>query len=293
MRKAFSFFAAAVVMLVSAKASAAFHVMKVVEVYAGPAGAPNASYVQLQMYAAGQNFVNTHSIQVFDAAGAEIAASKVTFGADVANGADQATILVGTAAVMPTFGVAPDFTLPANFVQAGGAVCFDNIDCFTWGTFAGTAADGSGTPFAALSTGMAAKRKLTAGASATLLEEADDTGSSAADFVAGAPSPRNNNGVMGGLDGGTTVVDSGVADSGVQPGVDSGTKDSGVSTVPTPGGQAGTVRADSGSDPAAPPAEEDSGCNQSSRSSEGWSATLGLAAAAAMFLVSRRRRAKR
>lgn len=72
MRRAFALFAGAVVMMVSAKASAAFHIMKVVQVYAATSG----SYVELQMYTAGQNFVNGHTITVYDAAGAEILASR-------------------------------------------------------------------------------------------------------------------------------------------------------------------------------------------------------------------------
>jgi hypothetical protein len=278
-------------MLASAKASAAFHIMKVVQVYASP----TASYVQLQMYAAGQTVVSGHKITVYNAAGAEIAASTFTFNANVANGADQANILVGTSTVMAQFGVAPDFTMTANLDPAGGAVCFDAtpVDCFTWGNFTGVTADKAGgvtSPFAVFTT-MAAKRKIAAG-NATLLEAADDTDVITADFEAVSPAPTNNGGVTGGTDGGTTVMD-----SGVTPGTDSGTTppaDSGISTTPTPGGGATTERTDSGTTSgAAAPESDDSGCNTSSRSSEGWSTTLGLGAAAAMFIASRRRRAKR
>jgi len=185
MRKASALFAGAVVMLMSAKASAAYHIMKVVQVYASS----TASYVQLQMYTGGQNQVVGHKISVYDAAGVEIAASSYTIaGTNPANSSDQANILFGTSGVMATFGVAPDFILPANLSPAGGAVCFDAspADCFTWGNFTGTTADKVGgvtSPFAAFTT-MAAKRKISGGASATLLEAADDNDVISADFEA-------------------------------------------------------------------------------------------------------------
>jgi hypothetical protein len=50
-------------------ARAAFHLVMVAEVFPGYASSPNAQYVELQMYAPGQNFVLGHSVQVFDATG--------------------------------------------------------------------------------------------------------------------------------------------------------------------------------------------------------------------------------
>src|SRR5664279_457919 len=91
MRKALSLVAAAVVMLVSAKASASFHLMKVVEVFAGSAAHPNSSYVQLQMYSPGQNLVTGHFVHVLAADGVEIPGSLVTFSGNVPNANDQAT----------------------------------------------------------------------------------------------------------------------------------------------------------------------------------------------------------
>jgi hypothetical protein len=283
---------AAVGVFVTTQASAAYHIMKVVEVYAGSAAAPNASYVQLQMYAAGQNVVMNHAITVYDPANTPVAGSSVTFDKNVANGADQATILIGTAAVQGAFGVTPDFVLPANLLQAGGKVCFDAIpeDCFAWGTF--NSATGVGTPFAALTTGMAAKRKITGGASALLLEAADDTDNCATDFEAAAPAPKNNAGVVGSPDGGTSSVDSGVSSSG---GTDSGTsgKDSGVSTKPNPDAATGSSSGTTSSGGAAPAAEDD-GCNASGTSPADVSlAGLGLTLAATMTVLSRLRRKKR
>lgn len=292
MRKACcSILAAAVGLFVTTEASAAFHVMKVVEVYAGSAAAPNASYVQLQMYAGGQNFVAGHSILVYDATGVEIGSLKATFPAAVAVGADQSTILVGTAGVQSAFGVTPDLVLSGNLNQAGGKVCFDAIDCFAWGNYTGDAT-GVGTPFAALTTGKAAKRTITGGTNAAGLDEGDDTGVSSADFTAVDPAPKNNAGAIGGLDGGTPAPDSGTSSSG---GTDSGTptgKDSGVSTKPNPDAATGTASSSTSSGGAAP--AEDEGCNASGTSPADISlGGLGLTLAAAMTVLSRLRRKRR
>lgn len=280
MRKALSLSAAALVMLMSAKASASFHVMKVVEVFAGSAAAPNASYVQLQMYTGGQTQVGGHVLHVYDATGAEITAAKVLFVGNVANGADQANILIGTSSVHAAFGVAPDFTLLQNLDKNGGAVCFEGIDCFTWGNFSGATADSTTAPFAALTADKAARRSIAGGVSATLLDAVDDTGNVTADFTAVDPAPKNNA--------------FGVADAGApaDAGTDSSTpgKDSGVGTQPSPNNP--TVKPDSGTTTSSGGSSsgDDGGCNLSARSSDGWSTALGLFAAVSMLAMSRRRR---
>ena len=288
MHKALALFAAAFVTLFAARASASFHATKVVQVFAGSPAAPNASYVQIQAFAAGQNFLGTHSVTVYDAAGVELFSVAL---ADVANGADQANVLIGTSSVKAAFGVAPDFTLPQNLVKAGGKVCFESsIDCFSWGNYAGDRA-GTGTPFAALTNGLAAKRDPSGGTDPVLLDNGDgeDTDDSAADFDFVAPRPTNNNGVSGSL------PDAGTPDASTPPGDASapGT-DSGTSTPPAgDGGSSGS----SGGVGAVPPvvagptdAADDSGCSLGSHPSSGWSATLGLAVAAAMLVATRRRR---
>jgi hypothetical protein len=291
MRRVVSSFAAAVVMLVSAKASASFHAIKIVEVFAGSAAAPEAHYIQLQMYAAGQSFVGGHVVRVYDATGAEIPGSRFTFSGNVANSANQANILIGTAAVTTAFGVAPDFVLPAKLSQTGGAVCFDAtslglIDCFSWGNFAGAAADGATSPFSALTANKAARRSIAAGVP-TLLEAADDTGVVSADFAAVDPAPKNNNNAA--ADGGVTPTDAGVDGSTPSnPG-----KDSGITTQPSPNNP--TVSPDSGtsSDPGGGGGGGDSGCSLAAQPSDGWSTVLGLFAAASLFVTSRRRRNRR
>lgn len=286
MRKALSLSAAALVMLVSAKASASFHAMKIVEVFAGSATAPDAHYIQLQMWAPSQNFVGGHVIHVYDSAGVEIAGSMFTFSGDVANAADQANILIGTAAVTTSFGVAPDFLLPAKLSQTGGAICFEAIDCFSWGDFApGMAADGAVVPFNALSAGKAARRSIASG-DPLLLESTDDSNNVFDDFKPVDPTPKNNNNAMS--DGGI-ATDAGKDASTPTP---TPGKDSGITTQPSPNNP--VVGADSGatSDPGGG-GGGDSGCSVALQPSEGWSAILGLFAAASLFVTARRRRRAR
>ena len=51
----------------SKPAAAAFHEIKVKEVFAGSAAHPNAQYVLLQAYSGDQNLVNGHSVLTFNA----------------------------------------------------------------------------------------------------------------------------------------------------------------------------------------------------------------------------------
>jgi hypothetical protein len=288
MRKALSLFAAAVVMLVSAKASASFHLMKVVEVFAGSTAHPNASYVQLEMYSASQNFVDGHVLHVYAADGVEIPTSKVTMTGNVTNANNQANILIGTASVQAAFGVMPDFVLPENLIKTGGAVCYEALDCFSWGAFTpGAAADTSVSPFAALTADKAARRIITGGASATLLEDADDGNNNAMDFAAVDPAPKNNS------FGATVIPDAGGVDASTPDG-STGKPDSGIGTMPSPNNP--TVQPDSGaSAPSSSSSGDSGGCSvvSSSSSSEGWSTVLGLFTAASILVLSRRRRAKR
>ncbi len=291
MRRALSLFAAAVVMLVSAKASASFHLMKVVEVFAGSTAHPTASYVQLQMYAPGQNFISGHFVHVYAANGVEIPADLVTFDKSVTNANDQSFILIGTADVATAFGVTPDFTLPANLIQTGGAVCYDALDCFSWGNFTGMTSDGSVSPFAALTADKAARRIITGGASATLLEAADDGNNNAMDFAPVDPAPKNNS------FGATVIPDAGPGvDASVPDGSTSGGgKDSGIGTMPSPNNP--VITPDSGTSSSGGSSSGDSGgCNvvsSSTSSSEGWSTVLGLCVAVSILVTSRLSRRRR
>ncbi len=187
------------VALAPASASASFHFMKIVEVFAGTAAAPNAQYVVLQMYAAGQNMVGTHSIIVYNAAGTEV--GRFTFTGSVPIGTDQSKILIATPEATTFFGglVTADLAMTAIIPRAGGKVCFDAIDCVAWGNYSGSTT-GVGPVFDAavgIRPGTAIIRRLDIAGGATNLENADDTNDSANDFRSGTPAPRNNLGITG------------------------------------------------------------------------------------------------
>jgi hypothetical protein len=182
-------------------AHASYHEMKIREAFAGRADQPNAHFVELQMYSAGQNFVAGKQVKVFSAAGAEV--GSFTFPAAVPNGGNQATILIGTAEVQTAFGVAPDLVMPTPVIAAaGGKACFfdpgdpyigsnpTNIDCVSWGSFA--SGGDTGTPAPAIPQGMSIERKISGGSSPSTLDPADDTDNSAADFQVVSPSPQKN-----------------------------------------------------------------------------------------------------
>ena len=185
--------------------SASFHLMKVKEVYPGSDAAPNAQYVVLQMYAAGENMVGGMQIRVFDAQGT--LASTFTFPGNVAIGLDQSTILIATAEAQAFFAPLPaDLTMQPVLPALGGKVCFHDpvfglgdIDCVAWGGYSGSPT-GVGTPFNApvgLVRGSAMRRRLDICLSPSNLDPCDDTENSANDFRSVVPAPRNNAGMQG------------------------------------------------------------------------------------------------
>jgi hypothetical protein len=190
---------AAVFLFAVPSAQATFHLIKVREVHPGQS---DDSYVELQMFAAGQSLLSGHSLTLYGSTGNLIHTS--TFSSSIAHSANQQTVLIGDTAVQSTFGVAPDLldaglSIPA----AGGAVCWNAggipADCVAWGNFSGQAAlqtatgtsVGSPASPGGIAAGKAIRRKISPGC-ATLLEEADDTNDSAGDFEEVTPSPRND-----------------------------------------------------------------------------------------------------
>jgi len=191
--------AGAVFLFAAPSAQATFHLIKVREVHPGP---DDDSYVELQMFAAGQSMLSGHSLTLYNSSGSLVHTS--TFSSSVANSANQQTVLIGDTAVQSTFGVAPDLldaglSIPA----AGGAVCWNAggipADCVAWGNFSGQAAlqtatgtsVGSPASPGGIAAGKAIRRKISPGCP-TLLEEADDTNDSAGDFEEVTPAPRND-----------------------------------------------------------------------------------------------------
>jgi hypothetical protein len=187
-------------------ADANFHLMKVREIRAATGGA--IPFVELQMWSPGQTQLAGHHVTTYAATGTVIDDVPMT---NVANGENQRTILVAPGTVD---GQAPDVTHTLGFGGPGGAVCFDAIpvDCLAYGTFnaPGMLPGAVGTPFAAYPDANAAlslTRSIAPGCP-TLLEEADDTDTSATDFAVTPATPRNNStppnetACGGGADGG-------------------------------------------------------------------------------------------
>ena len=170
-------------------AEASFHMNKVREVYTGGAD-PNSQYVELQMYAHGQHQIGGHILKLYDASGS-VTDCPIPRGVPIVS--DQSHILFSTAEADAEFPAAtPDFLIPPLLSRSGGAVCFENIDCVSWGSFAGTTASPSSPPFpGGIPSGMSIDRDISAGDPSTL-EDTDDTNSSQDDFDAEAPSPEPN-----------------------------------------------------------------------------------------------------
>lgn len=172
-------------------ASATFHEMWIREVYAGSLLQPESQYVELQMWSSGQNFVDGHVLRTYDASGG--ATSTNIFTSDVPNGANQSTILLATPAAEAEFGVSADTGLGGSkpLDPAGGAVCWEALDCVSWGGFAGSLPSPAGSPAAAAPSGMALRRTI-APLCPTALDGGDDHNNSAADFSTVFPAPRPN-----------------------------------------------------------------------------------------------------
>jgi hypothetical protein len=166
--------------------------MSIREVYPGTAAEPGAEYVELQMWSAGQNLVGGHTLRTYNSGGTPAA---TVLPSDVANSANQSTILIATPQAEAKFGVAADAPLSSSdqLDPAGGAVCWEAIDCVAWGSFSGNLPSPAGTAAAAggIPDEMALRRTIAPGC-ATLLESTDDRDNSALDFAAVFPGPRPN-----------------------------------------------------------------------------------------------------
>jgi hypothetical protein len=199
--------AVAVLAFTQAKVSqAAFHLIQIREVYPGSAANPNSEYVVLQTWAPGQNFVSGHSVRTFGPTG--VPTGTTTFTSGVANGENQATILLATAEAGAQFGIAPDLQIPAAGLDpSGGAVCWEEgLDCVSWGNFTGNLPSAAGTPAPAIPDGSALRRSIARGCS-NVLEPLDDTNNSSADFAAATPAPSNNAAPTGKIPCDNLVVD--------------------------------------------------------------------------------------
>jgi len=195
-------FTSLVLLAFAPSALATFHEMSIREVY--PGGADDASYVELQMWAASQNFVATHRLVAYNANGS--VNEDFPLPANVSSSANQATILVADNGYPTHFDEmpAPDATdASLNLAPTGGAVCWIEgapPDCVAWGNFSGplparVPALKAGNPASpgGVSAGKALRRSIANGC-ATFLDAppTDDSDDSATDFSEVEPAPRNN-----------------------------------------------------------------------------------------------------
>lgn len=179
-------------LLAAQPASATFHEMMIREVYPGSVAHLDSQYVELQMWSPGQNFVGGQQIGFYDASGVSLGTA--TFTHDVSEDANQSTLVAATPEAEAEFGFIADAGLtPGLLNPAGGAVCWESLDCVAWGSFSRSAKSPAGSPAApaGIPDGMALRRTIEPGC-ATLLESGDDRDNSAADFTAVFPAPRPN-----------------------------------------------------------------------------------------------------
>lgn len=187
------------VVTVANPAHALFHLMMVTEVLAGTSTSPNAQFIEMQMYSDNQRFLTGHEVVVFDAAGDEVAT--YTFTGPVADGANQAFVLIATPEAETEFGIEADLAMTPDLTGSGGRACFRGadggmIDCASWGNYSGDDSD-TGTAFNSalgLLPGQSMNRITSGGSDPEALDAQDDTNDSEADFEAGSPSPTNNAG---------------------------------------------------------------------------------------------------
>jgi Ca2+-binding RTX toxin-like protein len=179
----------------ASSASASTHEVMIREVFLGAAG--NDAFVELQMFSAGQNQVTGQKVNIYQADGSLLAASPV-FPSSVPNGQNQRTILIADTAVPGGDLEYPMMTAATLGYGPGGAACFTGSgDCVAWGNFVDTDIGFTGNPGTpvlpgGIPAGASITRKLTRGCR-TLLDPADDTNNSAADFAqTNNPSPRGN-----------------------------------------------------------------------------------------------------
>jgi cysteine-rich repeat protein len=177
----------------------AFQDIKIKEVFIGSAAHPNAQYVVLQAYSAGQNIVTGKSLRTFNSAGTHT--GDFTFLGPLPIGADQMTFIIATAEAAALFNLTPDLLMTPVLTAVGGHICWNGAtpdECFSWGNFPGDP-QLAGTPYhvrAGLIPGYAARRRLDI-CMTGLLEACDDTNQSVDDFITVIPDPVTNAGVHG------------------------------------------------------------------------------------------------
>ncbi len=187
----------------TSSAKASYHENLIREVHDGGGG--GSDYVMLQAYSPGQNLVAGKHIVTYDGGGGVL--TDYTIPSNVPNGANQATILIASSAIPGADFIAGTGPTGLNVVNTGGTVCFTDssitvsLDCVAYvGSNAAAMfpavppASPYGTPLSLAGQDLDGKSILRTIVPncPTLLEKADDTNNSAADFSVGAPIARGN-----------------------------------------------------------------------------------------------------
>jgi hypothetical protein len=190
----------AVALLAPAAAFADNHLVKLREVYAGSTAHPGDEYVEVQLYANGENFfANNITLNLYGANGNVTSTFAPTSQGDPPNGQSQRRVLFATASAQATFSKSAGYTLDAgdHIADAGGAVCYISSfvgfkDCVSWGNFSGSlpSPTGGNVDPAGIPDTQAIRRSIARGCP-TLLEATDDT-DSPSNWANVTPAPLNN-----------------------------------------------------------------------------------------------------
>ena len=169
--------------------------IRISEVYSD-ASASHGDYIELQMMADGQTIPAGSAIRLCNATTSACVTFNFPPNATLPASISQRTVLLGW-----NDNPNADFAVGAslNPPPTGGGACFYQsvapspevpIDCVSWGNFTGSLPS-VGSPGPALNASQSLTRTEARGCS-TLLDAADDTDNSAADFTLATPSPRSN-----------------------------------------------------------------------------------------------------
>src|SRR5436190_8453344 len=190
-------------LIVPAASLADNHLVKLREVYAGSSVHPGDEYVEVQLYANGENlFANNISVDFYNATGTKTYTfAPTTLNGDPPNGQSQRRVLFASASAQADFSKSAGYTLDAgdHIANAGGAVCYISglagfKDCVSWGNFSGNlnsvSPTGGNVDPAGIPDTKAIRRSIARGCP-TLLEAPDDT-NNPSNWGNVTPAPLNN-----------------------------------------------------------------------------------------------------
>ncbi len=185
-------------------AYASFYFARIVEVSTGVAGHPDAQYIVIMPHANSQNVFASVRVIAFNSTGAALP-SFATFAGNLNSiNTNQHSILVATQKAVDLLGITPDQLATGSLTPEGGMVCFERgafplvtvPDCVKYGNYTGAnhSQSAAGTPAPVIPLGSVLRRDFSAN-NPVILEAADDTNDSLADFFITGPRAENFAGV--------------------------------------------------------------------------------------------------